>query len=235
MKVLVIGGSGIVGSLIIPTLLTKHSLRVFDLRPPQLSTLEYVSGNITDFEAVEKAVRGMDALLYMAMGSLNWDEWQGTNSGFDANVKGLYFALKAAAQAGIKQAVYTSSMSVYANLRSRYFYDEDITPDELELYGFTKWLGEEVCRNASRRWGMNVNALRLCLPTAKEKWLEETHTGTPTIATVDEDVGRAMLGGLELRAGFQTFMISGDYEGKIMNMSKAKRLLGWEPMARPMK
>ncbi len=235
MKVLVIGGSGIVGSLVIPTLLSKHTLRVFDLRPPQDSSLEYHPGNITDPEAVEKAVQGMDALLYMAMGSLEWDEWQGTNSGFDANVKGLHFALKAAAEVGIKQAVYTSSMSVYANLRSRYFYDEDITPDEIELYGFTKWLGEEVCRNASRRWGMNVNALRLCLPTAKEKWLEETQAGTPTIATVGEDVGRAMLGGLELQADFQTFMISGDYEQKIMNMSKAKRLLGWEPLARPVK
>jgi hypothetical protein len=28
-------------------------------------------------------------------------------------------------------------------------------------------------------------------------------------------------------------MISGDYEQKLMNMSKARRLLGWEPRARP--
>lgn len=28
-------------------------------------------------------------------------------------------------------------------------------------------------------------------------------------------------------------MISGDYEQKLMNMSKAKRMLGWEPLARP--
>jgi nucleoside-diphosphate-sugar epimerase len=235
MKVLLIGGSGIVGSLVIPTLLTKHSLRIFDLRPPKDAALEYHPGNITDFNAVERAVKGMDALIYMAMGSLDWDEWPGTDSGFDANVKGLHFALKAAANAGVKQAVYTSSMSVYANLLSRYFSDEDITPDETELYGFTKWLGEEVCRNASRRWGMNINALRLCHPTAKEKWLEETQSGVPTIATMDEDVGRAMLGALELQAGFQTFMISGDYEQKIMNMSKAKRLLNWEPLARPVK
>lgn len=233
MKVLLIGGSGIVGTLVIPTLLTKHTLRIFDLRPPHLATLEHFQGNVADHHALEQAVQGMDALIYMAMGSLDWDEWPGTDSGFDANVKGLHFALKAAAKAGIKQAVYTSSMSVYANLLSRYFPDEDITPDETALYGFTKWLGEEVCKNAARRWGMNVNVLRLCHPTAKEKWLEETRKGTPTIATMDEDVGRAMLGGLELQAGFQAFMISGDYEQKIMNMSKAKRMLKWEPLARP--
>ena len=82
---------------------------------------------------------------------------------------------------------------------------------------------------------MNITALRLCLPTAREKWLEETVAGTPTIATVDEDVANDMLAGLELKAGFQTFMISGDYEEKLMNMSKARRLLDWAPKARPIR
>jgi nucleoside-diphosphate-sugar epimerase len=235
MNVLLIGGSGVVGSLVIPTLLTQHRLRIFDLRPPHHTSLEYLVGNVTDYQALEQAVQGMDALIYMAMGNLNWDEWPGTDSGFDANVKGLHFVLKAAAKAGITQAVYTSSMSVYADLHHRYFADEDITPDEKELYGFTKWLGEEVCRNACRRWAMNVNVLRLCFPTPKETWLEQTQAGTPNIATTAEDVANAILAALEYRGGFQTFMISGDYEQKIMNMSKAKRLLGWEPLARPVK
>lgn len=235
MKVLLIGGSGHVGSLVTPFLKERHQLRIFDLRPPTDESLDYFHGSITDHEALLKASKGLDALVYMAMGSLDWDEWPGTNSGFDANVKGLHFALKAAASDGIKQAVYCSSMSVYANLHDRYFADEDISPDETSLYGFTKWLGEEVCKNACRRWGMNISALRLCLPTAKEKWLKETVAGTPTIATVDEDVANAMLAGLELKAGFQTFMISGDYEEKLMNMSKARRLLNWAPKARPIR
>ena len=233
MRVLLIGGSGHVASLIIPTLKEKHSVCVFDLRPPKDEALEYIQGNVTDPEPLTEAMKGMDAFIYMAMGSIDWDTWQGTDSAFDANVKGLHFALKVAADEGIKQAVYCSSMSVYANLNNRYFDDEDITPDEKDLYGFTKWLGEEVCKNAWRRWGINVNALRLCHPTAKEVWLEQTQFGTPTIATTAEDVGRAMLAGLEFKAGFETFTISGDYEHKLMNMSKAKQLLGWEPLARP--
>jgi hypothetical protein len=42
-----------------------------------------------------------------------------------------------------------------------------------------------------------------------------------------------MLAALEYSNGFQAFLTSGDYENKIMNMGKAKRLLGWEPLARP--
>ena len=94
-------------------------------------------------------------------------------------------------------------------------------------------MGEQVCRNAWRRWGCHVNALRLCHPTLKEKWLEETKLGTPTIATTDEDVASAMNAALELKAGFQSFMISGDYEQKTMNLSKASRMLDWKPQARP--
>jgi hypothetical protein len=86
-----------------------------------------------------------------------------------------------------------------------------------------------------RLYGMNVNVLRLCMPSSREKWMSETVLGVPTIATIDEDVARAFLAALEFSGGYQAFTISGDYENKIMNMSKAKRLLGWEPLARPTK
>jgi nucleoside-diphosphate-sugar epimerase len=69
----------------------------------------------------------------------------------------------------------------------------------------------------------------------EDKWLAETVIGVPTIATTANDVARAFQAALEYRGGFQAFMISGDYENKIMNMAKARRLLGWEPLARPAK
>ena len=234
MHILVIGGSGHVGSLVTPVLAENHTLRVFDRQPPQMSTLEFFEGDVTNFQNLADAMSGMEAVIYMAMGSMNWDAEEGVTSAFDVNIKGLYLTLKAAHEAGIRQAVYTSSMSVYAdNLMQRYFADEDITPDATRLYGFTKRMGEYVCQNAAREWGMNVNALRLCHPTAEDKWLEETKAGTPTIATTARDVANALAAAVNYPGGFQAFTISGDYEQTVMNMSKAKRLLGWEPLARP--
>jgi nucleoside-diphosphate-sugar epimerase len=125
-------------------------------------------------------------------------------------------------------------MSIYAgDLKQRYFPDEEITPDASDMYGLTKRLGEEVCRNATRAWGMNVNALRLCFPTPDDEWQAVARQGTPTLATSASDVARVLLAALAYRAGFQAFMISGDYEQRIMDMSKARRLLGWAPLARP--
>jgi len=234
MHVLVVGGSGLVGGLVLPHLARQHTLRVFDLRPPADSGWEYVAGGVDDLAALDQAAAGMDALLYMAMGDKRFDITVGITSNFDVNVKGVYLALCAAQRAGIAHAVYTSSMSVYgSNLMTRYFPDEELTPDASDIYGLTKRMGEEVGRNATRAWGMSVNALRLCFPTADDGWLAATRVGTPTLATTATDVARALHAALEYRCGFQAFTISGDYEQKIMNMSKARRLLGWAPLARP--
>jgi nucleoside-diphosphate-sugar epimerase len=234
MKTLIIGGSGTVGSLVAPILAQTHAIRIFDLRPPEYDNIEYVQGDIRDYADLVRADTGMDNLVYMAMGGLDWAEIHGIVSAFDVNVKGVHLALRAAHEAGISQAVYTSSMSIYAgDLMQRTFADEGLTPDAAELYGFTKRLGEEVCQNAAHLWGMNVNALRLCYPTGEDKWLRETVAGQPTLATSAGDVARAIASALSFSAGFQAFMISGDYENKILKMDKARRLLGWAPLARP--
>lgn len=235
MDVLVIGGAGYVGGLVLPLVAAQHRVRVFDMRPPAGGAWEYVAGAVGDLPALTRAAEGMDALLYMAMGEKVFDSDAGITSNLEVNVKGVYLALEAAQRAGIRQAVYTSSMSVYGgDLLQRYFPDEGLTPDAADLYGFTKRLGEEVCQNAARAWGMSVNALRLCYPTADAEWRAQTRRGTPTIATAASDVARALLAALAYSGGgFQAFMISGDYEQRLMNMGKARRLLGWEPLARP--
>lgn len=233
MRVLVIGGSGYVGKLVLPTLAQRHRLRIFDVQPPADPDWEHIGGSVDDVDALLRAAEGMEAVLYMAMGAKDFSTSAGLTTNFDVNVKGVYLALYAAHQRGITHAVYTSSMSVYADLEQRYFPDEEITPDASDLYGLTKRCGEEVCRTATRAWGMSVNALRLCFPTADDEWRATTRHATPTLATAADDVARALLAALDYCAGYQAFMISGDYQGKFMNMAKAKRLLGWEPLARP--
>lgn len=234
MNVLVIGGAGRVASIVLPYLKQHHAVRVFDLKPPSDETLDYVVGNVGDIDAMTTAAQGMDAVLYMAMGSLDWNSHTGRHSAFDVNVKGVYLALYAAHLAGVTHAVYCSSMSVYdGELARRYFYDEDLQPDGRDLYGFTKHMGELVCRNAHVHYGMSANALRLCLPISDEDWKKNDRTvGMQIIATAASDVAAAMHAALNYHNGFQAFMISGNHEQTVMNMAKAKRVLGWEPKAR---
>ena len=234
MNVLVIGGAGSVASVVIPHLRKLHTLRVFDLRPPADASLAHVVGNVGDYEALKAASTGMDAILYMAMGHLSWDEPIGFTSAFDANVKGVYVALRAAHSAGVPHAVYTSSMSVFeGDLLHRYFYDEEQPADGTNIYAMTKKMGEDVCRNAWQLRGTSVNALRMCFPITDERWQTLADDGAQNLHTSARDLSRLFDSALAYRNGFQIFTTSGDYAGKWLNMRKAKRELGWEPLARP--
>jgi nucleoside-diphosphate-sugar epimerase len=234
MRLLLIGGSGDVGTLVIPILRQQHELRVFDLRPPADPGCEYFQGSVTDPEALDRAVEGMDVLVFMAMGHKGFDTLEAEITAFDVSVKGVYFALRAAHLTGISHAIYTSTLSVYEDLYKTYIPNEEVpTPDATHFYGFTKRLGEEVCRNAVRAWGMSVNALRLCHPVSEEQWQELAHSGQMTCHTTGSDLARALLAAVEYRNGFQAFIVTGDYQHKVSGMDKARRLLNWEPLARP--
>ncbi len=234
MKITMIGGSGNVASLLVPYLKLQHTLRIFDLKPPADTAIEHHIGSVDDDVALLRAMQGSDALIYMAMGNIQWNTLPGIQSAFDVNAKGLYMALRAAREAGITHAVYTSSMSVYdGDLLTRHFYSEDLPPDGRDLYGLTKYLGELVGRNACVNFGMSVNALRMCYPVADARWLELAAAGQLTLHTAASDLARAFDAALTHRNGYQVYTISGEYAGKIMNMSKARRELGWEPLLRP--
>lgn len=233
MRVLIVGGSGYVGGIVLPVVAQQHSLRIFDRQPPDDPAWEYVAGSVGDLDALIGAATGVDTLIYMAMGDKNFETSEGITSNFDVNVKGVYLALLAAHRAGVPHAVYCSSMSVYNDIHQRHFASEDLPPDADEMYGLTKRLGEDVCRSAVRTWGISVNALRLWLPVTHDDWIARNKPGEPNPATAHDDLGRALLAALDYRDGFQAFMITGDYEQRITDLSKAKRLLGWEPLARP--
>lgn len=238
MRLLVIGGAGRVAQLVLPALMERHEIRIFDLVTPEdtrLAALPVTLGDASDGELLQAACQGVDALIYMAMGSPDWRSPGAISSAFDSNVRAVYISLEAAHAAGVSHAVYASSMSVYeGDLYTRYFPDEEIQPDSTHWYGLTKRLGEEVCRTEVRHRGITVNALRLCHPRPDETWMQRARLGTPTIDTAASDVANAFLAAVEYRgAGFEAFMISGDYEEKLMCMKKARRVLNWAPAARP--
>ncbi|MDP3064179.1 MAG: NAD-dependent epimerase/dehydratase family protein, partial [Chloroflexota bacterium] len=67
MKVLLVGGSGHVGTFITPYLRQKHELRVLDVAPPKHQGIEYVEGSVTDPGAVRRALAGVEAFVYLVM------------------------------------------------------------------------------------------------------------------------------------------------------------------------
>jgi nucleoside-diphosphate-sugar epimerase len=240
MRVLVVGGSGYVASLILPSLAQDHTIRVFDRRPPG-AAVEYLAGNAMDYPALRRAIDGMDAVVHCAMGSTAWDTPEGAADAFDVNVKSVHLTLLAARDARVPHAVHVSSLSVYRELTARRL-DESVPADATDLYGLTKRLGEQVCLAATAEWGLSVNILRLAWPTPDETWpawgahaspeLRHAADGSPIEATAATDVAAAVLAALEHRNGLQIFTISGDGSARLWSTAKARQVLGWTPTFR---
>ncbi len=120
-KVLVTGGSGYVGSVLIPQLLDEgYEVTTLDipyfgknhlpLDNPNLTTID---GDIRDLPTVKSAMQGIDAVLHLACisndASFELDENLSTTINLDA----FEPIVVAAKEAGIKRFVYCSSSSVY--------------------------------------------------------------------------------------------------------------------------
>lgn len=246
MKVLLVGGSGRVGSFITPYLGKQHSLRVLDLRPPEREGVEYVEGSVTDPDTLRRALTGIDSFIWLVMrrgqgGSSTRQDIPTIVDNYDVNAKGLHLLLYIAQELGIKRGVYTSTMSVHYRQRDRYPAEELVPLDTPSVYGLTKGFGELICQYFARWFDMNLIALRITGPRTRDQWLEERRQprafeGSQKIYVTDEeDLANAYLRALEaVQVGhgrFDAVFIAGDEDEQAHNLSKARRLLGWQPQA----
>ena len=88
---------------------------------------------------------------------------------------------------------------------------------------------------------MNILALRITAPRPREQWLEERRMppvhaeGSHLYVTDEEDLAQAYLCALraiEVGHGrFEAIFIAGDEKEEEHNLSKARRILGWQPRA----
>jgi len=242
MKVLLVGGAGMVGTFVTPYLGQHHDLRVLDLRPPR-HEVDYVEGSITDPEALRRALDGVDTFINMVMkspqgGSSSDQNLTQIRENYEVNTLGLHLLLWTAQGMGIKRGVHTSTMSVHYRERPFFGGEEEVPRDTPSVYGLTKGFGELICEYFARWFDMNLIALRITGPRTRAAFLEERRAA-PTDGsrhlywTDEEDLAGAYLAALDaVQTGhgrFDAVFIAGDEREQAHNMSKARRLLQWQP------
>jgi len=244
MKLLLLGGAGHVGTFISPYLRQHHELRVLDLRPPRHDGIEYVEGSVSDPDVLRAALSGVDAFIWVVMrkpqgGSVRDQDIPTIVENYEVNTKALHLTLFIAQELGVMRGIYTSSMSVHYRMRERFEQEEQVPLDTPTVYGLSKGFGEQICQYFARWWDMNLIALRITGPRTREQFLDERRnprtptTGRPLFVTDEEDLANAYLAALEaVQTGhgrFDAFFIACDEAEREHNLSKAKRVLGWEP------
>ena len=140
---------------------------------------------------------------------------------------------------GIKRGVHTSTMSVHYRERPSFVAEELVPYDTPSVYGLTKGFGEQICQYFARWFDMNLLALRITGPRTREQFLAERRqkqldpSSVRLYATDEQDLARAHLAALEaVQVGhgrFDAVFIAGDENEQEHNLSKARRLLRWQP------
>ena len=175
MRIAITGGRGSVGRGVVELALAQgHSVQIIDRAPANASPIpegaSHTQVDLTDYPAVEQALRDCDALVHLAaIPSPRKDPAPVVHNN---NVVSNYNVLYAASQNNIKRICLASSVNATGAAFSRwprydYFpLDENHPTYNEDPYALSKWIGEQQADSFARRYAdLTIASLRLHFTT----------------------------------------------------------------------
>ncbi|HWA87894.1 MAG TPA: NAD-dependent epimerase/dehydratase family protein [Opitutus sp.] len=165
MKVLITGGAGFIGSHLAEHFQGRAEVRVLDnLRTGHRRNLaglavEFIEGSILDRELVARAVRGVDYVFHLAALVSVPESVERPHECVALNVTGLLNVLEAAAAAGVRKLVFSSSAAAYGD-NPEVPKREDMRPEPRSPYAVTTLDGEYYCQQFTEARRLETAALR---------------------------------------------------------------------------
>lgn len=157
MKIILIGGSGFVGTSLIDKLLALPDIEVLNIdknnsaKYPELTRI----GNVMDWQTLAHHSQGGNVVILLA--AEHRDDVSPVSLYYDVNVEGMRNTLQAMEANGIKRLVFTSSVAVYGLDKENP--NENAAIDPFNDYGKSKWQAEQVLHVWHRShpdWNINV-------------------------------------------------------------------------------
>ena len=246
MKIVLYGSGGPVAAAAIAELEQHHTLRLADIRPPDVPhpslqqdparaarwperpsprEHEFRQVDVTNPQQVLAAAEGMDAIVNLSV--IRPDPVMS----FRVNMLGAFNVMSAAVARGIKRVVHTGPEVIIGG----YWNDFDITVEApprpgTGYYLLTKYLGQEVVRSFAEHHQLEVVALYFHVFQRGDE--TEPMRGASPFLVSWADTGRAVRAAVEappLPNRYEPFIITTDLPHGKFNAEKAKRLLGWQP------
>ena len=169
MKVAVIGAAGWVGRAVLENFAARHQVRAFEYNPAAWEVYrkfdgdwegEKVYGDIANFHAVYSALEGMDGVVNLAAYFGYQDPPENNERPFLINLKGMWNVLESARRRELKRVVQMGSCVVQHP--DGVFLSSEVRSKEGDLYGITKRLQEEMCRQYHDAYGLRIIVFRPC-------------------------------------------------------------------------
>lgn len=231
MKVLLLGGAGMLGPYVVPLLAPHHELRVTDITPPQFDfSGDFRRVDVSQPDQVMAAAEGMDAIINLSVLRHH------RRLAFDVNTLGCYNVMQAAVAHGIRRVINTGPHFTVTGASYELF-DFDLSPDippqpGTILYALTKSLGQEICRVFTTRYDLFVQTYLFCSFRDPDD-LHPERDAHPFAVSWQNSAEIFQLGlDVELNrlpSRCELFYILADTPHGQFNNEKAKRILGFQP------
>lgn len=252
-NILVTGGCGLVGSTTIDLLLKDYSpsriVILDDLSRGTLANVEkslkdprvtLVQGDIRDFDTVDKAIQGMDAVIHMAALRITACA-ANPREAMGVMCDGSFNVVEAARIAGVKKVVAASTASIYG-LADNFPTREDHHPyNNRTWYGASKIMLEGLLRSYNDMYGLPYVALRYFniygprmdiygkYTEVLIRWMERIAAGLPPLILGDgtqtmdfiyiEDIARSNILALQSEVKDDVFNIASGQETSLNELA----------------
>jgi dihydroflavonol-4-reductase len=192
MKSLVTGATGFLGSAVMLCLLQAgHDVRLLirsnsDRRNIDNLPVEIAEGDLRDHCSLERAVEGCDYLFHVAADYRLWVPDPQTM--YDINVQGTKALIIAAANAGLKRIVYTSSVAALGLAANGAPADEEtpVTLDQIQgHYKRSKYIAEQMVSDLIRQHQLPVVIVNPSTPIGPRD-IRPTPTGRIVLDTLHD-------------------------------------------------
>jgi len=169
-KVVVTGGAGFIGSHLAETLASRdyYVIILDDLSTGRLENIngllgrdnaEFIQGSITKLPFLQKVFQGVDYVFHLAALARVPQSVADPLTTNEINVRGTLNVLMAARENGVRKVIYSSSSAVYGETSSLP-QSEDMLPNPLSPYAFTKLAGEYYCNIFQQIYSLSTVSLR---------------------------------------------------------------------------
>ncbi|MGJ1283484.1 NAD-dependent epimerase/dehydratase family protein [Sphingobacterium spiritivorum] len=157
MKIVIIGGSGFVGTQLIDLLLKTTNYQIVNVDKNESKRFADITvlTNILDKELLCNRLSGSDIVILLA--AEHRDDVTPTSLYYDVNVQGMKNTLQAMKTNGIKRIIFTSSVAIYGLNKANP--DESFSADPFNHYGKSKWQAEQVLQQwykSHSDWNINI-------------------------------------------------------------------------------
>ncbi len=225
--ILLTGSAGAIGMSLQHELGKDYHFRCLDIRKvPHAQDFRRV--NITNFKAVLKAMRGVEAVIHLAANPSVDQPWQDV---YTSGINGTYNVFEAARQLGIKKIIYASTNHVSG--WRQVLKEPHITPEQAirpdSLYAVGKAFGEALGQYFCDRYEMSIICLRIGWFQTEPKLYVPND---PLLATWcrSRDLAQMVRRSLEHEnLGFQIFYAISGNTRRYWDISNAQAILGYEP------